>query len=371
MKITIFTSALILGGTERVASNLANELVKNGHEVEILSLFHVDKPAYELDNRVSRYELTSDDGKAPNRFVGIYRHIKRYFALIKYTRKSDTDKYLVMLRLPVYMLLSLKGITFNSPVVFSERGTPEETYAASRMKKWISKRLLKRANGAVFQTDYALNYYSNEYLKCKGVVILNPINEKLIEASTTASSSDYEERAFICVGRLTTQKNQKLLLKAFSLIHSKVPEYSLKLIGTGEDKSMLVELSRDLGIIDKVVFTGKLDNYKDIYRKGNIFVLSSLHEGLPNALIEAMVMGLPCVSTDCAGMGPRFLIEDGINGFLVPLNNEVLMADRMLILTRDKQLASTLGNNAKKLREKVEPNLVFSQWIDYLLKVNR
>ncbi len=366
MKLTIFTAALILGGTERISANLANELVKKGYEVEFLTLFHVDTPAYPLDSRIKIVELLHDAGRSGSRLYDIYKHIRRYFALIKYTRSSDTDKYLVMLPLPVLMLLSLKGVTFNVPVIFSERDDPKTTFATSRTKWFFSKILLNKADGAIFQTTDAEQTY-REVIKRNRQIILNPVSEDLLSAATKKLFES--EEAFLCVGRLTRQKNQKLLIEAFSLIHTKIPTYKLKFVGDGADLKMLQDLCSQRGIENKVVFTGKLSHYEQIYKKGDIFVLSSLHEGLPNALIEAMVMGLPCIASDCPCGGPRMLIDHGINGLLYPLNNVKQLAECMMHLATQPFIAEKIGEKAAGLKEKVAPEKIFCQWIDFIVKI--
>ncbi len=363
MKITIFTAALILGGTERITTNIANELVKNGNEVEFLTLFHVDTPAYPLDPRIRVKELLNDSGRSGSRLFDIFKHIRRYFALIKYTKSADSDKYMVMLPLPVLMLLSLKGITFNVPVIFSERDDPKTTFASSRIRWFISKLLLKKADGGVFQTPEAEEEY-RDVIKRKRQIILNPVSEDLLSAAEHIAKDT--EQFFICVGRLTTQKNQQLLITAFSLIHSKLQNFKLKLIGDGPDKDKLLILSRQLGVQDKVVFTGKLSDYNDIYKEGNIFVLPSLHEGLPNALLEAMVMGLPCIASDCPCGGPRMIIEHGENGLLFPVNDVDSLADCMMRLAIQSGFAERMGKKASSIKNKVAPETVFAQWLSFI-----
>ncbi|HNX15300.1 MAG TPA: glycosyltransferase, partial [Oscillospiraceae bacterium] len=298
MKITIFIPGLVLGGTERITCNLANHLVDCGNTVEILTLFSVEKPAYLLKKDVNIICLLSDDEKETNKIKKVIKHVIRYFHLISYTMHSNTERYLVMLPLPVIMLLSLKNITVKVPVIFSERSDPHHSFGASRILNFLSKWLLRKADGAIFQTESASSYY-HDVCKCSHLVIVNPLSEALITEAKRDKADDPEEKAIITVGRLSKVKNLSLILNAFSSIHTTYPEYVLKLIGDGNERKNLEELTRKLQITDSVIFCGTLNDYSDIYRKGNIFVLCSDYEGMPNALMEAMAMGLPCVSSDC------------------------------------------------------------------------
>jgi glycosyltransferase involved in cell wall biosynthesis len=364
MKITIFIPGLILGGTERVVCNLANYMVSQGISVSILVLFHVSKPAYELDSKVQIVELL-DDGPAKNRLRKLVNHIKSYHRLAKYTKSSDADKYLVMLPLPVIMLLSLKNITFKKPVIFSERSDPYHSFGASFVWRFLSRMVLKKVDGAVFQTKDAAEYY-DDIIDCGYRVILNPISNDLVLESKKNTTYNPEEKAIIAVGRLSRVKNLSVLLRAFADISDRIPEYSLKLIGDGSELGQLTTLAIDLGIRDKVVFCGHKSMYSEIYHKGNIYVLCSEYEGLPNSLIEGMVLGLPCISTDCPSGGPRELIKNGYNGVLVKVNDQTELANEILRLASDKQKAEYLSNNAKAIIHEVNPQVIYERWIEYI-----
>lgn len=107
---------------------------------------------------------------------------------------------------------------------------------------------------------------------------------------------------------------------------------------------------------------------KDIYNAG-IFVLSSNYEGMPNALMEAMALGLPCISTDCPVGGPKTLIKNGENGLLVPVGDEEALSIAILKLIEDNELSQKIANNALKISEKFNPNIINQQWEDFINKI--
>ena len=102
--------------------------------------------------------------------------------------------------------------------------------------------------------------------------------------------------------------------------------------------------------------------------KASMFVLSSDYEGMPNALMEAMASGLPCVSTDCGGGGARFLVQNGDNGILIPQKDEVALASAMEKILSDESLSAKLGENARKLQETLAPEKIYGEWERFILE---
>jgi glycosyltransferase involved in cell wall biosynthesis len=183
------------------------------------------------------------------------------------------------------------------------------------------KYLYKKADGFVFQTEDAAKYFEG-IIKCDSKIIPNPINPKFIKEPYKGE----REKNIVTVGRLESQKNQKMLIEAFGKIESKYPEYSLLIYGDGSKKEELQDLIKEKGLENKVILKGKIDDVENVIDKAKMFVLSSDYEGMPNALMEAMALGLPCISTDCPCGGPRYLMENGKSGLLVPVGNSDAMA---------------------------------------------
>ena len=107
------------------------------------------------------------------------------------------------------------------------------------------------------------------------------------------------------------------------------------------------------------------DVARDI-KDARAFVLSSDYEGVPNALLEAMALGLPCIATDCLGGGPRMVIEDGVNGLLIPMGDEAALAEAMRRLLRDPEAAERMGRAARETAESFRPDRVFADWRQYV-----
>ena len=191
----------------------------------------------------------------------------------------------------------------------------------------------------------------NYGIKESGVmVIYNPVD---IEKINTLASEEISLQLFkeevpiiISVGRLSREKGHEFLLKAFAIMRKKV-RMRLVILGEGEEERNLGKLSRNLGINNDVVLLGYDKNPYKYMKRASIFVLSSLYEGFPNVLIEAMACGTPVISTQYNPY-PHEIIEHGKNGLLVPVADENALAEAMLRLLNDKVLRKTLAEKAKK-----------------------
>ena len=267
---------------------------------------------------------------------------------------------------PSYRLLAVKPFLRGVPVIVSDRNDPEKEYASLK-NRLLMKLLYRRAEGFVFQTRRQKEYFTRK-IQEKSVVIYNPVAPKF---ATSAPDSGRDGKMLISYGRLTPQKNHRLLLEAFAEAAKERPGLRLKLFGEGPLRGDLEKLASELGIADRTELPGVSDHIEKELAGAGIFVLSSDYEGMPNALIEAMVAGLPAVSTDCPCGGPAELIEDGKNGLLVPVGDAAAMSEAIGRLADDPELAGRLAANARRLIEKTDENIIISRWEEYILQVIR
>jgi len=221
---------------------------------------------------------------------------------------------------------------------------------------------MKLADGFVFQTEDAKLFYS-KLLKGRGVVIPNPL---FVEGMPEPYLGTREQR-IVTAGRLVDQKNQKMLIEAFSIIASDYPNYILDIYGEGPNRSLLQNLILSKQLQDRVFLKGNVPDILERIKKASCFVMSSDFEGMPNALIEAMALGLPCISTDCPCGGPKELISDGLNGMLVKVGNVDNLADCLRRLLSNEKMANEMGSNAVKVREKLDAGKVVNDWNDYFM----
>ena len=159
------------------------------------------------------------------------------------------------------------------------------------------------------------------------------------------------------------------MLQGFALFVRKHPEYYLKLYGKGEDEDNIKKLAQNLGIEDKVYLMGISNNpMKDICNS-EIFIITSDYEGISNALLEAMAIGMPCISTDSPPGGARMLIQNKVNGQLIPVGDYKALEQAMCNYVEDKEFAFLCGQNAKNVIEKFHPTRILNKWEDYLMAI--
>lgn len=163
----------------------------------------------------------------------------------------------------------------------------------------------------------------------------------IISVNSTKVSS-LESNKIIAVGRLVKQKNFISLIRAFKFVSIKHPNWYLYIYGEGELKNKLQDEINKLNLETQVKLVGKFSNYDEVYGDASLFVMTSIFEGLPLALLEAISFGLPVVSYDFQ-CGPKDIITNGLNGYLVNCNNEILLSEKICDLIENKELRKMMG----------------------------
>ncbi len=368
MKILFHIHSLGKGGAERVLTILAKSFSEDGNEVVIATEEYAAEE-YEIPKQIRRVDVGVKNKRTDlvSRYFAIQKRIRRLRSCI---RTEQPDLVIAFERSCNYRALqAAKGVRRNGrklPVLVSVRNDPTKNYAGRNL--FFRKRdMLNPAAGCVFQTEEAQHFFP-EALQKKSVIILNPINEKYLHTEYCSEKEPY----FVNVGRMAPQKNQALLIRAFASVHAKYPEYGLRIYGgdTGDGTAqMLQALVQELGLESAVTFMGISDQLEKELPRAYGFVLSSDYEGMPNVVMEALAMGIPVISTDCPCGGPQSLIEDGINGRLVPVGNEAALAEAMIGLVKMPEQAKMLGLRAMEIREKANIGTIYAQWKAYVEKI--
>ena len=211
-------------------------------------------------------------------------------------------------------------------------------------------------NGLIVQTDVIKGFYQKIIQESKIKIIPNPIDEIILSVR-----KDYNERenVILTVGRLDANKNQRLLIEAFANLN--VVNWKLVIVGDGILREEYIKLTSSLGISDKVDFVGNISNVSDYYNKAKIFVFTSQSEGFPNALLEAMSFGLPCISTDCPS-GPSEIIKNNENGYLIEVNNRVQLEGQMTNLMNNQRLCLEFSAKALLSIDKYKLQEIYKHW---------
>lgn len=357
------------GGAERVMSILANEFSKN----DVVSLLTVvnGSDSYRFDPRVKRLYVDKKSYDLNNKFKKIAKKLSvvRSLRLKKIILRESPDVVVVFLPEPSLRLMletKLSRKLRKIPIIISVRNDPKVEYKNSLIR-FIMKKIYANVSGMVYQTEDAKKFFRG-FIKTKNqVVISNPIDEKTLVAPKV---DGLRRDVVISVGRLEKQKNQKMLIRAFSeAIKDKRTNYKMEIYGKGTLREDLYDLIHKLGMDEKISLKGQTDDIISRLNSSKIFVLSSSYEGLPNVLIEAMAMGLPVISTDCPCGGPRSIIEDGKNGILVKNEDERAMARAISKLMEDENVREKLAKEALLIRESNSIGTIVMQWSNLINKV--
>ncbi len=361
-KIMFHISCLEQGGTERVVSNLSNRLVKDGYEVVVTTQWHGENE-FVLDEKVKRVHAgLRDDDKKKNRLSRVVRRITYFREIIK---KEKPDVVISFLKSNNYRALIANMLT-GIPNIIAVRNDPKKDYS-TKADKVLIPLLYPFAEGAVFQTEEQKEFFP-QYIQKRGKVILNPVHSKYIEAELPSE----KEKLVVQSGRLVGFKNQAMLIRAFVKVHEKHPDYKLKFYGRDAHdgtKEKLEALILEKNASDYIELMGASNELEKVIPQAEIYAFSSYYEGMPNALIEAMALGMPIVATDCPCGGPRTLITHEQDGLLIAVNDEEAMAENICRLIEDKELAKKLGDNARNIRERVNEEAIITQWKCYIDKV--
>ncbi len=360
--IAFHLNCLCQGGAERVVSNLANQFAAEGYTVYVATEW-TDENEFELDKRVTRVHVgLREDDEKKNRVVKFLLRVKY---LKEFTKKYKPDVLVAFAHRANYRALMAAGNS-KIPVVISVRINPIGYYDAFSDKIQI-KWLFPKAAGCVFQTQEQKDWFK-PYLQDNSVIIMNPINPKYFGVEHPKA----KEKAVVHHARLVDFKNQPMLVRAFLKVHEKHPDYILRIYGPDSfdgTKEILEKLIEDNNARDYIFLMGPSNELEKEIPKGEVYAYSSDYEGMPNSLLEAMAMGMPVVSTDCPCGGPKAVINDGENGFLIPVGDEDALADRICRLIEDKDLAESFGKKAREIEQKASVDAIFRQWKDYLEKV--
>lgn len=347
MKIGFLIYNLQGGGAERVVSNLANQFVNVGYETFIF-LFAKEDIKYKLDSRVKI--IACDIKKTGNRY---YRTLRRIRLIRHQLLKVKPDiLFAFTVSMVPYALISTIGM--QCKVIGTERANPKTHTKGYQL---VIKYLSELCDGYIFQTKGALNYYPKK-TGSKAVVIGNPLSGRLCEWKKIPGMR-------ICtVGRLHDDKDFFTLIYAFKEFHKFYPQSSLTIFGEGPLKEHLVNHVEKLKLKNAVCFKGFVEDLSSQIAEYSVFAFSSKSEGMPNALMEALAAGMPCISTDCE-FGPGELIEQGRNGILVKTGNAEELKEALIWMAEHEDERISMGAEAKKILETYSVDKITEQYRRY------
>jgi len=360
-RITFVIHQISAGGAERILTLLASELCKKGWSVTLLTFDNGSElPFFKLHPDIQHWPLSlmRDQGSW---LKAIKVHFLRPWVLRRAIRRSRPDAVISFIDL-MNILTLVATIGLKTPVIISERGNPA---FAIMGQFWclLRQRVYKRSACLVLQTHAVRSFFSSSIPKS---VIPNPVLTP--DYSGPILRSETNSKTLMAMGRLCDDKGFDLLLRAFAPLSKKLPDWVLEIWGEGVLRKTLENLRDELGLRERVQFPGLTKEHYKTMSQADIFVLSSRTEGFPNVLGEAMACGLPVVSFDCPS-GPSEMIQDGVNGLLVPPKNILELSSSLERLMTSAELRKSLGEQARKITESYSLDKVVQSWEELIGEV--
>ena len=361
MKVACVISSLGTGGAERVLTGLANSWASGGWSVTIITLSGDEEPpAYPLSDQINVVPLGVASAST-GMWSFIVNTLRRRRVLRSALVDAAPDVTLAFMdRTNSLTLWASRGL--RAPVVIAERIHPGHQLLP-RFWRILRRLTYRSAACLVAQTKSALEWHgATRPSRC--CVIPNPVSRPpKIEPCAKA-------KRIVTVGRLVEQKGFSVLIEAFALIADRCADWELVVWGEGVLREPLEAQVRQADLSNRIHFAGVTEHVHKELGSSEIFVLSSLYEGFPNALLEAMSCGVAVVSTDCPS-GPGEIVSDGANGLLVPVGDARELADAIMRLIDDPELRLRLGQAATEVITRFDQDRIQSQWTEVLKDASR
>ncbi len=340
------------GGAERVISILANKFVATGVCIDLYT-WHKTDIFYSFDERVRIIQIPVE-----SQSTSFLNQMRWFRNSILGTKPDVVLSFLAPFN--ILTIFSLVGVKI--PVLVAERNDP---YYVSPKHNWFWKVVrniaYKMADGVLVQTKVNKSHFP-WYISKKAEIIYNPVT--FTKEDIGRAFRSVKRKEIVSVTRLEKQKNVPMLIDAFARFKEIHPDYILTIYGEGEERMVLEKKISDLRLNDSVFLPGRKQNVHELIVGAEVFAMASNFEGMSNSLIEAMCLGLPCVSTKVSGAID--LIEDGKNGLLVDLEDTDGMFKAICEIVDNKEKALEIGKKASAIYDDLNVEVIAGQWIKYI-----
>lgn len=348
-KIILSFGTLAQGGASRVCANLSTPLCD--HFGSVILVTWADRPQfYEYDYRAKWLCVEKEVGK---------NDIKRMRWFRNLVKKEKPDLILSFLE-PFNLRVLACTMGLGVKTIVAERNDPKSVNKY-KFLSYLEKFVYRRADGILVQTPTIQRFFDGK-LKDRTHVIYNPVNIPASMVGTALKTP--KQKRIVSVARLMPQKNHDILIKAFAEFQKGHPDYTLTIYGEGPLMEKLKNVADSLGVGDKVFLPGPSKTVHQDILDAEMMCLVSTREGMSNAMIEAMCLGLPCICTKVSGAVD--LITDGENGILVDIGNVKGLVEKMNVLAGNQPLCQSIGNKASDLFKFLNKEKINQEWISYL-----
>lgn len=347
LNVVICLPNLSIGGAETMSSQLATNIDKTKFNVSfVVNHSRKDNRIMDIlasDPELHVYFLDEDKGIS-------LRAIRKMNKLLKQLKPD-----VIHTHLHSYPYVSMYAMKHKVKILHTIHNMP--IFESKKSGRKILKFLFKHKYAIPVGISNIIAKETNELYKITDTpTIYNPVDVKKFASPAKKEHSTF---TFITVGRMSEQKNQKLLLETFASVRKERPNTKLIFAGDGVLKDDLLVLANKLEL-DNVEFLGNVTNIENYYAESDVFVLSSIYEGLPMTILEAMAAGLAIVSTDVGGV--KDIVTN--NGLLVPSQNLEALKEAMISLIDNRQQLLELSKNSYNNAQKFDIKEIAEQYED-------
>ena len=370
-RILFLVSSMEGGGAERVAALLSNHWAERGYDVTLMPTFSGrGECVYPLHKKV-KLDYLAD--RVPSTSKSPANKLRRLFVLRRAIRELNPNVIVSFLpHVNVAAIIAATGLQIR--IIAAERTYPPAMPLSPVLER-VRAMAYPRAAAVVMQTEQGFHWLSSTCAKAKGRVIPNPVVYPLPIGESMVQPEHFIEpgrKILLAVGRLGEEKGFEGLIRAFSEVYIRHPDWDLVILGEGMERQRLEAQRYALNLGDRVQMPGRVGNLADWYNRADLYVLSSRFEGFPNTLAEAMAHGLPAISFDC-DTGPRDIIRHDVDGFLVSPDTEARgLAQALSALMANPVKRKCMAEAATAVRERFSMSHVSRLWDEVLgLEPNR
>jgi len=371
LRIVIFLPSIETGGVERNAILVANHFASCGSEVSITHARIVEIMRSRFASGICLVRI-GKSFRLPFVNPRLVDAMVIFRGLVKYLKDEKRKGNTVILSFQSNIVSILAARLVGIPVVVRVSNHPSHTKYETGLLQKIAEKLkliFYRYADVVITNSEVTSKYFRDRLPVPVKTIYNPIDQvALVEQSRNDVDHAWlvtkDKPVIIAVGRLVKQKNYTLLIKSFFKVKKKI-DVRMIIVGEGAEREKLESLINELDLRGCVDLPGYISNVHSMVARADLFVLSSNYEGLPNALLEALAVGTPAVSTDCLS-GPAEILSNGEAGDLVPINDLDAMSDAITTNLTKPERTRELFSKVKDVLKKFDQRKVLNEYSELL-----
>lgn len=343
------------GGAERVVSVLASAVADLGYNSNVI-VHYKTEGEYPLSKKVNVYY----DAKRKDAKNNLFGKIKKLFRIRKKIIDMNTT-YLIPFMDSCLIHSFYASFGLKIKLIATIRISPRCRTSGLGGK---CDKIVAKAQALYAQTMDEKEYYSPEIQK-KTFILPNPVNAEAINLHHQYQSS---LKTLVLAGRFTDQKNYPMIVNCAQILKQKGYSLQYKIFGDGPKQKEILQVIHEAALDETVYLMGRSSKLIEEFNQSDIYIMTSNFEGMPNTLMEAMAVGLPCISTDCPS-GPSDLIQNGKNGILVPVNDAEKLAAEIEKIVQNPDYAKHLGQNAKEtIISDYTPEIIAKRFVEECMK---